>query len=167
MIKVIKGDITKVKADVIVNAANEYLYHGGGVALAISRAGGPVVTEESKRWIKEHGKLNTTEVAVTSAGKLNAKWVIHAVGPRGTKPELLKKTIENVLDKAIELGAKSIALPAISCGIFGFDKKLGAEIIYNVCKHYLSRTELDIYLVSTDEDIIQIWKTIVKNEERG
>ena len=157
VIKVVHGDITKAKADIIVNAANEDLIHGGGVALAIARAGGPIIDKESREWVKKHGILKTGQVAVTSAGNLNAKWVLHVPGPRGTKPELLEFAVTNVLNKAKELGAESIAMPAISCGVFGFDKKLGAKIIYDVCKQY---DGMAIYLVSTDKDIIREWEKI-------
>jgi len=156
MIHIIHTNITKVKADIIVNAANEYLSHGGGVALAISQAGGPIINKESKEWIKKNGHLEVGGTAVTSAGNLKAKWIIHVVGPRGTRPQFLRKAINNVFKKAIKLNAKSIALPAVSCGIFGFDKKKGAEIIYNASKEYSDK--MDIYLVSLDKEIIKYWK---------
>ena len=116
-----KGDITEVEADAIVNAANSYLEHGGGVAGAIVRKGGAVVQEESREWVRRHGPVPVGGVAVTSAGRLKAKYVIHAVGPRcGVEPiEKLGEAVRNALRKAEELGLSSIAFPAISTGIFG------------------------------------------------
>ena len=156
MIEIVHGDITKMKVDVIVNAANEYLKHGGGVARAIARAGGPPVINESERWIKEHGSLSVGDVAITTAGRLPARWIIHVVGPRGTRPDLLRKAITNVMETVLKLGGRSVALPAVSCGIFGFDKELGTRIIYEVSREYSDR--LDIYLVSIDPEVIDLWK---------
>ncbi|ABP49870.1 Appr-1-p processing domain protein [Pyrobaculum arsenaticum DSM 13514] len=116
-----KGDITEVEADAIVNAANSYLEHGGGVAGAIVRKGGAIIQEESREWVRRHGPVPVGGVAVTSAGRLRAKYVIHAVGPRcGVEPiEKLGEAVRNALRKAEELGLSSIAFPAISTGIFG------------------------------------------------
>ncbi len=161
MIKIAKQDITEVETDIIVNAANSYLMHKGGVALAIAKKAGPIIDEQSRKIIEQHGKLKVTEVAVTSAGNLKAKWVIHAVGPRGTKPELLEKTLTNVFEKAIELNARKIAIPPISCGIFGFDKKLGAKILIKVAKKYEKHFD-EILIVSIDEEII----TYLKKEQK-
>lgn len=128
------GDITEEDVDCIVNAANGYLSHGGGVALAISRKGGYIIDKESSKWIKEHGPVETGDVAYTSGGNLLAKYVIHAVGPvykggKRSEHELLRKAVRNSLKKASELGVQSISLPAISSGIFGFPKKDCAEIM--------------------------------------
>ncbi|MEM5827254.1 MAG: ADP-ribose-binding protein [Pyrobaculum sp.] len=115
------GDITEVEADVIVNAANSYLEHGGGVAGAIVRKGGGVIQDESREWVRKHGPVPVGGVAVTSAGRLRARYIIHAVGPRcGVEPiEKLREAVKNALAKAEELGAVSIAFPAISTGVFG------------------------------------------------
>ena len=120
-VELVKGDITELEVDAIVNAANPYLKHGGGVAGAIVRKGGWVIQEESDRWVREHGPVPLAGVAVTGAGRLKAKYVIHTVGPRcGIEPiEKLKEAVINVLSKAEELHIASIAFPAISTGIFG------------------------------------------------
>lgn len=117
----LKGDITEVEADAIVNAANSYLEHGGGVAGAIVRKGGQIIQEESREWVRLHGPVPVGGVAVTSAGRLKARYVIHAVGPRcGVEPvEKLYEAVANVLRKAEELGLSTVAMPAISTGIFG------------------------------------------------
>jgi len=160
MINIIKGDITKLSVDVIVNAANEYLIHGGGVARAIANAAGKEIIEQSQKIINKKGKLEVGEAVYTSAGNLKAngiKYIIHVVGPRGTKPDLLKKAITNVFELAKTLKIKTIALPAVSCGIFGFDKKQGTKIIFNISKKYEKQFE-EILLVSIDEEIIDLWK---------
>jgi len=117
------GDITKLEVDAIVNAANSYLQHGGGVAGAISRAGGVRIQKESDEYVKINGPVPPGGVAVTGAGDLKAKYIIHTVGPIGNKEgndEIMKKAFENVLSKATELGIHSIALPFIGTGIFGY-----------------------------------------------
>ncbi len=128
------GDLTEERVDAIVNAANEYLAHGGGVAGAISRRGGPVIQAESDRWVREHGPVPTGKVAVTSAGNLPCRFVIHAVGPvwhGGTQgeDELLRSAVWHSLEAAHERNLASIALPAISSGIFGFPKARCAAIL--------------------------------------
>lgn len=123
-IVVVEGDITRQEVDVVVNAANERLAHGGGVALAIARAGGPVVDEESRAWVRDHGPVGPGQAAVTSAGRMPALDVVHVVGPvyaPGADNEaLLRQTVRAALDTAQSLGASSIAVPAISSGIYGY-----------------------------------------------
>lgn len=124
-IKLVSGDITTEETDAIVNAANSHLQHGGGVAGAISRKGGPGIQKESNEYIQKYGKVETGNVAVTSGGKLKCKYIIHAVGPiwrRGSQQEekLLYDAVFNALKKAEELKLNSIALPAISAGIYGY-----------------------------------------------
>ena len=140
----IKGDITEVEADAIVNAANRYLKHGGGVAGAIVRKGGYEIQRESDEYVRRHGPLPVGGVAVTSAGKLKAKYVIHAVGPVYGDPrgdEKLAEAIRNSLSKAEELGLRSIALPAISTGVYGYPLKKCAEIMVDVLKEFSEKAE--------------------------
>lgn len=132
-IKVIKGDITKVKVDAIVNAANSSLLGGGGVDGAIHRAGGPEILEECIKIRCRQGGCNTGEAVITTAGKLQAKYVIHTVGPiwnggQNNEEYLLGKCYQNSLKLAISNGVKSIAFPNISTGIYGFPKELAARI---------------------------------------
>lgn len=115
--------------DAVVNAANEHLQLGAGVAGAIRRRGGPSIQRECDRI----GRCTTGSVAVTGGGDLAAKWVIHAVGPvwRGGgagEEELLASAIASALERAEEIGAKSVALPAISTGIYRFPLERAAEI---------------------------------------
>ncbi|WP_054841739.1 ADP-ribose-binding protein [Vulcanisaeta distributa] len=135
-VELTKGDITEIEADAIVNAANSYLEHGGGVAGAIVRKGGWVIQEESREWVRKYGPVPVGGVAVTGAGKLKAKYVIHAVGPRcGVEPiEKLDDAVTNSLRKAEELGLASIAFPAISTGIFGCPYEDAARIMARAIK---------------------------------
>ncbi|MBI2299838.1 MAG: macro domain-containing protein [Armatimonadetes bacterium] len=128
------GDLTAEEVDVIVNAANEHLAHGGGVAGAISRRGGASIQAESTAWVREHGPVETGQVAITGAGSLPCRVVIHAVGPvwhGGVRrePELLESAVTNALELAEERRFTSIAMPAVSSGIFGFPKERCASIL--------------------------------------
>jgi O-acetyl-ADP-ribose deacetylase (regulator of RNase III) len=137
VLRVVRGDLTESDADAIVNAANSYLQHGGGVAGAIVRKGGSVIQEESNRI----GFVPVGGVALTTAGSLKARYVIHAVGPmwgEGDEEAKLKKAVRSVLALAGEKGLSSIAMPAISAGIFGFPKKRCAEIIVGETAGFLA-----------------------------
>jgi O-acetyl-ADP-ribose deacetylase len=137
--QLVKGDLTDEDVDAIVNAANERLAHGGGVAGAIARKGGSEIQEESTRWVKEHGPVSHAMPAYTSAGRLTCRYVIHAVGPvwgDGGEDAKLEAAVSGSLKRAEQLGLSSVALPAISTGIFGFPKDRAAGIIYRtVCTH--------------------------------
>jgi len=135
-LRIIQGDITEEAVDAIVNAANSYLQHGGGVAAAIVRKGGYEIQEESNRI----GYVPVGHAAITGAGRLPARYVIHAVGPRwgeGDEDNKLKLAVLNGLKKADEQGLKSISLPAISAGIFGFPKDRCAQIILSTIEEFL------------------------------
>jgi len=137
----LQGDITKEQVDAIVNAANEWLQHGGGVAGAIVRAGGEVIQEESNRI----GRVPTGSAAVTGAGRLPARHVIHAVGPIWSNytPEeadsLLASAVRSSLQKADELQLRSIAFPAISAGIYGFPKERCAKVMLDAMEAYFAQ----------------------------
>ena len=140
-LQIVQGDITIEEVDAIVNAANEYLQHGGGVAWAITRRGGDVIQDESDKWIKQHGPVSHTHPAWTSGGALPAKYIIHAVGPvwgDGDEDKKLADAVTGSLRVADELKLLSIAMPAISTGIFGFPKERAAGIIFSVIKKYFS-----------------------------
>ena len=166
-----KGDITEVEADAIVNAANSYLEHGGGVAGAIVRKGGQIIQEESREWVRKHGPVPVGGVAVTSAGKLKAKYVIHAVGPRcGVEPiEKLAEAVRNALLKAEELGLASIALPAISTGIFGCPYDAAAEQMATAIREVASalRNVRRILVVLYGEEAYQKFLEVFKKHLSG
>lgn len=138
-IELVQGDITEMYTDVIVNAANAQLQLGGGVAGAIRRKGGPSIQKECNK----HGPINVGEAAITGAGGLKARHVIHAAGPRmgeGDEDNKLKNATLNSLKLADENGLKSIAFPAISTGIFGFPIDRCAHIMLTTAIEYLQRT---------------------------
>ncbi len=132
------GDITGETVDAVVNAANEGLAHGGGVSGAIVRKGGCEIQDESDRV----GRVPTGSAAITGAGKLPARFVIHAVGPvwRGQTPEesdrLLRSAILACLEIARERGLQSIAFPAVSSGIFGFPKDRCARVLIQAVRDW-------------------------------
>lgn len=135
-LRLLVGDITQVRADAIVNAANEHLSHGGGVAAAIVRAGGQSIQEESYAI----APVPTGGAAATGAGTLRAKHVIHAVGPRGHMADadrLLDSAVRASLQVAEEKRAASIAFPAISTGIFGYPVEKCADIMIRVAVEWL------------------------------
>jgi O-acetyl-ADP-ribose deacetylase (regulator of RNase III) len=142
--QLVQGDLTLENVDAIVNAANAYLQHGGGVAGAILRRGGYIIQEESDRWVKEHGPVSHSQPAYTTAGSLPCRYVIHAVGPvwgEGGEDEKLRQAVEGSLMLAEQLGLNVISLPPISTGIFGFPKDRAARIILNAVAGYLQSGE--------------------------
>ena len=142
IIRIVKGDLTAEPVDAIVNAANEHLAHGGGVAGAIVRRGGRVIQEESTRWVREHGPVRTGTAAITGAGALPARYVIHAVGPAwgsGDEEAKLAGAVRSALELAATNHLASISLPAISSGIFGFPKHLCAQVILETVTDYLAQ----------------------------
>ena len=129
--QLVEGDITQENVDAIVNAANSHLQHGGGVAAAISRAGGRTIQEESDVWVKKFGPITHTRPAFTNAGSLPCRYVIHAVGPiwgEGDEVFKLHQTIRGCFLLAEELHIASLSFPAISTGIYGFPSEKAAEI---------------------------------------
>lgn len=130
-VRVVRGDITRLEVDAIVNAANSQLAGGGGVDGAIHRAGGSEINAETRR--RFPGGCPTGEAVTTGAGNLAARWVIHAVGPRwqgGSRGEedLLAAAWRASLREAVEHGAGSVAFPSISTGIYGFPVERAAPI---------------------------------------
>jgi len=136
-LELVKGDITDQQVDAIVNAANSSLLGGGGVDGAIHRRGGPDILAECKRIRAERWPegLPTGRAVATIAGRLPAKWVIHTVGPVHSKSEdrshLLASCHTEVLKAADELGAKTVAFPAISTGVYGYPLELAAPVAIN------------------------------------
>jgi O-acetyl-ADP-ribose deacetylase (regulator of RNase III) len=168
-IQVVQGDITTEDVDAIVNAANEHLQHGGGVAWTISKKGGPAIQKESDAWIQAHGPVSHSHPAWTSGGLLPAKYVVHAVGPvwgDGDEDNKLALAVTGSLVAADQLKCSSIALPAISTGIFGFPKDRAASIIFFAIEKYFAEgnsvsgiktVKLVLYDQSTVDVFIEIW----------
>lgn len=141
VICLVLGDITQEPVDAIVNAANERLAHGGGVAGAIVRRGGRSIQEESDLWVRQHGVVATGSAAITGAGQLPARHVIHAVGPvwgSGDEEAKLAGAVRSALALAVQHGLSSLSLPAISAGIFGFPRALCARVIMAAVRDVLS-----------------------------
>lgn len=141
-INIIRGDITEVKADAIVNAANNHLWMGGGVAGAIKRKGGKIIEEEAVR----QGPIPIGEAVVTSAGKLNARYVIHAAGmgtDLKTDENKIRDATLNSLRRAGELKIESIAFPSIGTGVGGFPMDRAADIMLRTTiDHLKEKTSL-------------------------
>jgi O-acetyl-ADP-ribose deacetylase len=144
-IDVVKGDITRVKADAIVNAANSSLLGGGGVDGAIHRAGGPAILKECKQIVSEKGGCPTGEAVITTAGNLSAKFVIHTVGPiwnggNRNERELLANCYKHSLQLAVANDCKTIAFPNISTGVYHFPKEEAATIAVQAVNDFLTQT---------------------------
>ena len=169
-IQIVQGDITIEEVDAIVNAANEFLQHGGGVARTISKKGGSEIQKESDAWVLNHGRVPHANPAWTSGGSLPAKYVIHAVGPvwgDGDEDTKLEAAVTGSLRTADELKCSSLALPAISTGIYGFPKDRAAGIIFSAIEKYfanhsssgLKTVKLVLYDQPTVEVFLQSWQS--------
>ena len=173
--QIAQGDLTAETTDAIVNAANEYLSHGGGVAWAIVRGGGEIIQQESDEWIRVHGTVTHARPAWTSGGRLPARYVIHAVGPVWGDPERaqgvgdedakLTAAVNGSLEVADELKCSSISFPAISTGIFGFPKERAAHVMFSAIENYFSHRQSGIKLVRlvlfdefTIHVFLEVWK---------
>lgn len=153
-----RGDITAVAADAIVNAANEELQLGAGVAGAIRRAGGPSIQSQCDRI----GRCPTGGAVVTGAGALAARWVIHAVGPiwRGGnsgEDALLASAVSAALSRAEEIGAETVALPALSTGVYGFPLAAAAAASVRSARAFAAsaRSVRSIVFVLRDEAALE------------
>lgn len=145
-IEVLKGDITKVSADAIVNAANTSLLGGGGVDGAIHRAGGKAILEECRKIVARQGGCKTGEAVITTAGNLPAKFVIHTVGPvwnggKNNEAQKLADCYRNSLQLAVDNGCKTIAFPNISTGVYRFPKNEAARIAVHTVSEFLSAND--------------------------
>jgi O-acetyl-ADP-ribose deacetylase len=176
-LQIVQGDITIEAVDAIVNAANEDLQHGGGVAWAISKKGGGSVQAESNEWIRKHGPVSHALPAWTSGGHLPAKYIIHAVGPvwgSGGEDQKLSDAVMGSLRIADELKCKSVSLPAISTGIFGFPKDRAARIIFSSMDEYVAKTQestiqqikLILFDIETLQVFLKTWQAYLSSKNK-
>jgi O-acetyl-ADP-ribose deacetylase (regulator of RNase III) len=149
-LEVMTVDVTTLEVDAIANAANTQLAHGGGVAAAISRAGGPEVQRESY----ERAPIGLGEAVATTAGAMPARWVIHAAtmelgGP--TSREIIERATRSTLAKAEELGARSLALVAFGTGVGGFPLDEAAEVMVGAASEHTGSLERIVFAVHGEE----------------
>ena len=165
-LSIVKGDITTIKVDAIVNAANTSLLGGGGVDGAIHRAGGPAILEECKKI----GGCPTGEARITTAGRLPSKKVIHTVGPiyrdgKHNEPQLLYNAYYKSLKLAEENQLKTVAFPSISTGVYGYPKEEAADIAIKAVKDFTKASEMIeevIFVLFSDKDF-ELYQEKLKN----
>ena len=166
-----QGDITDERVDAIVNAANERLLHGSGVAAAIVQKGGRQIQEESTRKIQQHGPLNVGEATFTNAGNLACRYVIHTVGPvwrkhanEECKHLLHEACVQSLHIASVTLELSSLALTAISSGIFGMPKEICAQVMLSAVEAFSSSKEAefstlrDVRIVIIDEQTLRVFQ---------
>lgn len=167
-IELCRGDITDLTVDVIVNAANSSLKAGGGVDGAIHRKGGEQIARECQAIRDQIGSLPTGEAVITSAGKLQAKYIVHTVGPvwiggRYNEPELLKNCYINSIRLAIEHGAKSIAFPNISTGAYSYPKLKAAKLVLETVRAFIAENDAleKIIFCCFDESNYRLYRDLI------
>ncbi len=167
-IRLIRGDITTLQVDAIVNAANTKLIGGGGVDGAIHYAGGPQILEECRAYIDENGECSTGEAVMTTAGNLPSKYVIHTVGPvwqggRFAEEQMLERCYWNSLAMANNHDLHKVAFPNISTGIYGYPKEEAAEVAIRTVTDFLDKhpgMEL-VFFVCYGEDNYKIYEKML------
>lgn len=170
-IRLYRGDITTAEVDAIVNAANEVMLGGGGVDGAIHRAAGPALLAACRAVPEVNGiRCPTGEARITAAGALNARHVIHTVGPRyGIDPnpaQLLAGAYRSTYRLALEYDCIRLAIPAISCGVYGYPLDEAAEIALGVSlEEEFSRLQPTFYLFG--EEIFSIWEKVLAESRTG
>lgn len=164
-IELVKGDITKMEVDAIVNAANTSLLGGGGVDGAIHKAGGPEILEECYKIRNRQGGCKVGEAVITNAGKLHAKKIIHTVGPKWNSGEYnevekLKSCYLECLKLAEINQIKSVAFPNISTGIYEFPKDKAAKVAFETIQNWKSNCIKKVIFVCYDDENFQLYQNL-------
>jgi len=168
-IEVVKGDITKIEVDAIVNAGNTSLLGGGGVDGAIHRAGGKEILDECIKIRNKQGRCKVGEAVYTTAGKLNAQYVIHTVGPtwnngKSDEQNKLANCYRNIIRLAEELDINSLAIPNISTGVYRYPKLQAAEIAIHSIRTNTSSSIEKVLFVCFDEENYNIYKAMLDSK---
>lgn len=172
VVSVWKADLSSFAADAVVNSANENLMHVGGLALALSKAGGPQIDRDSTDHVRKHGVVRTGTAVMLDAGALPCKKIIHAVGPRmlshpsqtelSNGESLLDQTVCSIIDLVEGSGLRTVAIPAISSGIFNFPLGSCAKTIVRALNH--ARFLKEILLVNIDEPTVRAMERACREE---
>ena len=164
-VRVCHGDLAEEVVDAVVNAANDQLQHGGGVAGAIVRRGGVEIQKESDAWVAAHGPASHARPAVTGAGRLPARAVIHAVGPvwgSGNEDDKLATTYTAALETASLAGYHSVAFPSLSTGIFGFPVERAAPIAIDAVSRFWqdhpNTSVTDVHFTLIDAPTVEVFR---------
>lgn len=171
-LQILKGDITKIKVDAIVNAANTSLLGGGGVDGAIHKAGGKQILEECRAIRNMQGGCKVGQAVFTTAGNLNAQYVIHTVGPKWNKgnsneSDKLMNCYLNSMKIGNHLKIESIAFPNISTGIYAYPKAAAAEIAIDTISSYKSDSIKLVQFICYDEENFQLYNQILENHGKA
>jgi O-acetyl-ADP-ribose deacetylase len=159
-----QGNLTEEMTDAIVNPANSRLQHGGGAAKAISKGGGPIIDEQSQSLIRRIGEVPVSKAVITDAGALPCKFVIHTVGPmwgEGEETAKLRRAVWNVLALAELYNLRSLSMPAISSGVFGFPKPLCAQVLLDTTRDFLQRPGItleEVFMCNIDAETVAIFQ---------
>jgi len=168
-IRTIKGDITILDVEAIVNAANTSLMGGGGVDGAIHRAGGSEILKECRIIRDRQGGCPTGEAVITTGGRLKARYVIHTVGPvwnggKSNEDKLLASAYHNSMKIVVEKSIRTVAFPNISTGIYGFPKQRAAEIANSTIRQFESENyPEEVILCCFDDENYKLYQAIIRN----
>jgi O-acetyl-ADP-ribose deacetylase (regulator of RNase III) len=166
-IEVVAGDIVDQRVDAVVNAANSGLMGGGGVDGAILRAGGTVQLQARRMLVERIGSLPTGQAASTEAGTMPARWIIHVVGPVHSRSEdrrdLLASCYREALRVADELGARTIAFPAVSAGIYGWPIDSAADIAVETVASATTSVEVARFVLFNEEALAQFQRALAEH----
>ena len=169
-IDVVKGDITKLEVDAIVNAANSSLMGGGGVDGAIHKVGGPAILEECKKIVARQGDCKAGQAVITTGGNLQADFVIHTVGPvwkggGNREDEKLADCYRNSLSLVVDNACKSVAFPNISTGVYGFPKDKAAKIAVETVTAFIKTTKSieKVVFVCFDQENFELISRLLSN----